>query len=64
MDHYGLHVTENMEQKFAMCIFILCIILPFNVALTPGTLLWSFKTGGAVWSSPTVSNGVVYVGFG
>ena len=27
-----------------------------------GAKLWSYTTGGAVWSSPAVANGVVYVG--
>jgi outer membrane protein assembly factor BamB len=27
-----------------------------------GALLWSFPTGGAVYSSPAVANGVVYIG--
>ncbi len=29
-----------------------------------GALLWSYATGGPVWSSPAVVNGVVYVGSG
>jgi outer membrane protein assembly factor BamB len=32
-----------------------------NPALTP-TLLWTYVTGGEVFSSPSVVNGVVYVG--
>jgi eukaryotic-like serine/threonine-protein kinase len=32
-----------------------------NAALTP-TLLWNFTTGSAVYSSPAVVNGVVYIG--
>jgi outer membrane protein assembly factor BamB len=28
----------------------------------PGTVLWTFETGAAVWSSPTVDEGVVYFG--
>jgi eukaryotic-like serine/threonine-protein kinase len=27
-----------------------------------GTKLWSYTTGGGVYSSPTVADGVVYVG--
>jgi outer membrane protein assembly factor BamB len=27
-----------------------------------GALLWTYATGGQVWSSPAVANGVVYVG--
>jgi len=27
-----------------------------------GTLIWSVKTGDAIWASPAVANGVVYVG--
>jgi outer membrane protein assembly factor BamB len=27
-----------------------------------GAKLWTYLTGGAVWSSPAVANGVVYVG--
>ena len=26
-----------------------------------GAQLWSYTTGGAVWSSPAVANGMVYV---
>ena len=27
-----------------------------------GAKLWSYTTGGEVWSSPAVANGVVYIG--
>ena len=30
--------------------------------VTPGDVLWRYQTGGSVFSSPTVSGGVVYVG--
>ena len=29
---------------------------------TTGALLWNYTTGGSVYSSPAVANGVVYVG--
>ena len=29
---------------------------------TTGSLLWSYTTGGAIRSSPTVANGVIYFG--
>lgn len=28
----------------------------------PGTPLWSYRTGGAIWSAPVVRDGVLYVG--
>jgi outer membrane protein assembly factor BamB len=28
----------------------------------PGSVLWTFETGDAIWSSPTVSAGVIYFG--
>jgi outer membrane protein assembly factor BamB len=27
-----------------------------------GTKIWNFTTGSYVWSSPTVTNGIVYIG--
>ena len=36
---------------------------PKNGAASPKRLLWEFKTGGGVWSSPAIgSDGTVYVG--
>jgi outer membrane protein assembly factor BamB len=36
---------------------------PDNKAKKPGTVLWEFETGAAVWSSPAIgSDGTVYVG--
>jgi outer membrane protein assembly factor BamB len=38
-------------------------LLPtFTPLPPPGTVLWTFQTGNAIWSSPTVSEGVVYFG--
>jgi len=34
----------------------------YSVNAATGTKIWSFKTAGKVFSSPAVSDGVVYVG--
>ena len=33
-----------------------------STAPAPGSVLWTFQTGDAIWSSPEVSDGVVYFG--
>ncbi len=35
---------------------------PVPTSPAAGTVLWTFQTGDAVWSSPTVTDGVVYFG--
>lgn len=40
---------------------------PYEVILSPANVAnlvvdWQYPTGGAIWSSPVVANGVVYVG--
>jgi eukaryotic-like serine/threonine-protein kinase len=31
-------------------------------AAAPGTVLWTFKAGNSIWSSPVLSNGIIYFG--
>ena len=50
-----------------MALLALCLCLPLAGAdkRKPGTVLWEFKTGGIVLSSPAIgSDGTVYVGSG
>ena len=52
----------------ALCLFVVgCATTPKGINQTskvkPGTVLWEFKTGGYVNSSPAIgSDGTVYVG--
>ena len=52
-----------MKPTF-IALLALCLCLPLSSAeKKPGTLLWEFKTGGKVTSSPAIgSDGTVYVG--
>lgn len=35
---------------------------PTPIPAPAGTILWSFQTGNAIWSTPTLSDGVIYFG--
>ena len=53
-----------MKPTF-IALLVLCLCLPVAGAdkKKPGTVLWEFKTGGGVTSSPAIgSDGTVYVG--
>ncbi|MBN1232913.1 MAG: PQQ-binding-like beta-propeller repeat protein, partial [Candidatus Coatesbacteria bacterium] len=46
-----------------MKVFLLIMILQVTFLFSaPGDLLWKYKTGDRVFSSPCVSDGIVYVG--
>ena len=53
-----------MKPNF-IALLALCLCLPLAGAdkKKPGTVLWEFRTGGIVYSSPAISSdGTVYVG--
>ena len=53
-----------MKPNF-IALLALCLCLPLAGAdkKKPGTVLWEFRTGGIVYSSPAIgSDGTVYVG--
>ena len=55
-----------MKPNF-IALLALCLCLPLAGAdkKKPGTVLWEFRTGGIVYSSPAIdSDGTVYVGSG
>src|SRR5437899_13665 len=66
----GLRNSRQLTTTAAIAIALLTVCAPFGHAFGPGAsntgvrggLVWSFRTGGNVDSSPTVVNGVVYVG--
>jgi outer membrane protein assembly factor BamB len=51
-----------MKPTF-IALLALCLPLAGADKKKPGTVLWEFKTGGSVFSSPAIgSDGTVYVG--
>lgn len=52
-----------MLRKALLLLAVLCGFAgAADASIAPGTLLWKLKTGGPIWSPPSVDGGILYVG--
>ena len=53
--------TSRSHSRLCGVAFIVMFLQGTLAVGEPGTVKWTYPTGAFVYSSPTVSNGVVYV---